>query len=91
MIAFLSRFGIWVIFLLLLAGNTYVFAKGVELGERIHSYELEISQLKKDNLQLEAQIYQAESISYAASLAAYLDFDKKSEPVFFAERKYALK
>ncbi|MCX7996742.1 MAG: hypothetical protein N2691_03200 [Patescibacteria group bacterium] len=85
------KFSIWILFFSLMMGNVYVFVKGVELSDRIHTFESEINMLKQQNSELETKIYKAESITYAASLAAELDYGKKSEPVFFGEKKYALK
>lgn len=87
----LARTGIWIMFFALMIGNVFVFLQGVSLSESIHLFEKEINSMKQENVELETKLYKVESIGYAASLAAELDYTKKSEPVFFGESKYALK
>lgn len=82
---------VWFVFFGLMIGNVYVFMQGISLSDQIHQYEKEIQKMRQENIELETKIYKAESITYAASLAAELEYDKKSEPVFFGEKKYALK
>ncbi len=86
----LSGAAIWVLFFALMAGNIYVFITGVSLSEDIHRFETEIEQLRQENIELETKVFKAESIEYAASLAADLDYTEKTEPVFFDnDTKYA--
>jgi cell division protein FtsL len=82
---------IWVLFFGLMVGNIYVFVSGLTLSDQIHTFEKEISNLHQQNSDLETKVYNMESITYAASLAAELDYNKKTEPVFFGEHAYAYK
>ncbi len=87
----LANSAIWFVFFGLMIGNVYVFMQGISLSDQIHQYENDMKQLRQENIELETRIYKVESITYAASLAAELDYNKKAEPVFFGEKKYALK
>ena len=88
---FLANSAIWFVFFGLMIGNVYVFMQGLSLSDQIQMYEKDIQQIRQENTELETKIYKMESITFAASLAAELAYDKKSEPVFFGEKKYALK
>lgn len=88
---FLANSAIWFVFFGLMIGNVYVFMQGISLSDQIHNFESDIKNLRQENTELETRIYKIESITFAASLAAELDYNKKSEPVFFGEKKYALK
>ncbi len=87
----LANSAIWFVFFGLMIGNVYVFMQGISLSDQIHQYENGMKKLRQENIELETKIYKVESITYAASLAAELEYNKKSEPVFFDEKKYALK
>lgn len=79
-----------VVFLTLMIGNMYVFLSGVALGDEINHYEKEITRLHQENLDIEKKVYDAESLNYAASIAAQLDFSKHATPVYLDNLKYAL-
>lgn len=86
----IAKFSIWVLFFSLMAGNIYVFLSGIQLSNDIHQFESEIEELKQENSELEKQVLKVESIDYAASVAADLDYTKKADPVFFEnDTKYA--
>lgn len=79
------------LFFALMIGNIYVFVTGVTLSDRIHTYEKEITKLRQENIELETKVFKNESITYAASIAADLEYTKQAEPVFFDNNnKYAL-
>ena len=80
---------IWVLFFGLMIGNVYVFVSGLTLSDQIHTFENQITKLRQENTDLETKVYKVESITYAASLAAELDYDQKTEPVFFGEHAVA--
>lgn len=73
----------------LVAINVYIFVAGMYLSDDINRFDLEIKKLTRENLMLERQVYEAQSLQYAASLSAKLDFTKKSQPIFFESLKYA--
>ncbi len=86
----LTNITLWVLFFGLMIGNIVVFISGVQLSEDIHSYELEIEKLDEDNALLETKVLQIESMEFAATIAAELDYTKKAEPVSFEnENRYA--
>lgn len=80
-----------VLFVGLMVANIYVFLSGVALGDEINHYEKEITRLHQENLDIEKKVYDAESLNYAASMAAAMDFSKKTTPVYLDNLKYAFK
>ena len=82
---------VWLFFVFLLAANIYIFLSGMNLSEKINTYEKETRRLHQENIDLEAKAYEANSLQYAASRAAELDFTKKAEPYFLDTLRVALK
>lgn len=82
---------VWLFFVFLLAANIYIFLSGMNLSEKINTYEKETRRLHQENIDLEAKAYEANSLQYAASRAAELDFTKKAEPYFLDNLRVALK
>lgn len=85
----LTGFLIWVIFLVLVSVNIYVFINSLKLSDNINRFEKEIKTLHQENLGLENRIYEVDSLQYAASLAGRLDFTQKAQPVYLDNLKYA--
>lgn len=85
------RFIIWTFFGILLFGNIYIFILGIKLGTDINSYEIETQKLKDNNIELEKKAYAVESLQYAASKAAEMNFTVKSSPIFPDNFVYAFK
>lgn len=79
------------VFVLLIAGNIYIFVRGMALADNINRFQDQIAELTTDNQHLQTEIYAAESLQRAASLSASLSFTKKSVPFYFEQLKYALK
>lgn len=79
------------LFVVLVAGNIYIFVRGMYLSDNLNRFQDQIQQLQTDNDHLRTQVYQAESLQYASSISAVLKFTKKSQPLFFEQLKYALK
>lgn len=75
----------------LLVLNIWVFTKGIHLSNDISKFEHKTNVLKKENMELEAQLYDINSLKYTSSIAANLDFSKKAEPYFLDNLKVALK
>lgn len=86
---FKTKFIIWVVFLLLIVANIFVFLNSIRLSDKINRFEKEIASLHQENLVLENRIYKVDSLQYAASIAAQLNFWKKAEAVFLNGLKYA--
>ncbi|OGK10025.1 hypothetical protein A2767_00100 [Candidatus Roizmanbacteria bacterium RIFCSPHIGHO2_01_FULL_35_10] len=85
----LSKFSLWAIFLILVSANVYVFIHSIKLSDKINHYETDIRTLHRENLILENKIYDVNSLKYASSMAAQLDFTQKAQPVFLDNLQYA--
>jgi len=70
------------IFIVLIVANVIFFLNGMHLSNEINKFESQIQLLKKSNADLEKKAYQTESLLYAASMAAKLQFTKKSAPIY---------
>ena len=71
--------------------NLWVFNKGMNLSEDINKFELKTKNLKKENMELEANLYRINSLKNTSSMAANLDFTKKANPYFLDNLRVALK
>ncbi len=87
---FISKNIIWLLFIVLMVANAYVFISGVKLSDELSTFDVQISRLRQENLQLEKTLFSYESLNYAASLAAQLDFTNSAPPMYFDEKKFAL-
>ncbi len=85
----LTKYTISAIFLALISANIYVFLNSLKLSDKINLFEKEIKSLHQENLGLENKIYEVDSLQYAASLAAQLDFTQKAQPTLFENLKFA--
>lgn len=85
----LGEKAIWALFAILIVGNIAVFMNGVKLSDEINFYENEIKNIKQDNIKLEKKVYKADSVTYAASVAAELKFSNKNKTVSLDEMGYA--
>lgn len=86
----ITRNLIWLLFLGLFIANVYVFISGVSLSDEIHHFEKETGRLHQENLDMEKKVYDVQSLTYAASIAAEMDFSKKATPTYLENMKYAL-
>lgn len=80
----------YLVFAILLFSNVAIFISSMYLGDEVNRFDSETKQLTQENAALEKEVYQAQSLQYAASLSAGLNFTKQSQPVFFENLKYAL-
>jgi hypothetical protein len=78
----LLKYSIFVFIAVTVFANIFIFLKGLALGDQIGDYEKKLSTLKQENIVLEQQVYQAQSYSYAASLADTMNYTKTSEPIY---------
>lgn len=85
----LTKYSIWAIFLILLSANIFIYLTSLKLGDKISRFENETKKLHQENLALENNIYEIDSLQYAASLAAELDFTQKAQPVYLENLKFA--
>jgi hypothetical protein len=77
-------------FVILVIGNFYTFVNSIKLSDDINRFENKIIKLKQDNLILENKIYDIDSLRFASSMAAQLNFSITSEPIYLDNLKYAL-
>jgi len=75
--------------LILVFSNFYVFMLSMKLSDKTKFYEKEVTRLHKGNLEVEKKAFYFDSLQYAASKAAEMDFSKRSEPIFLENLKYA--
>ncbi len=78
-------------FLALIIANLYIFVSGMSLGQQISYFEQETKRLNKENLTLQKKAYEADSLQFAASVAAQLNFAQKAEPYFLENLGFALR
>lgn len=86
---FITKYIIWTIFLILLSANVYIFVHSIKLANEINRFEKEMRAFHQENLILENKIYEVDSLQYAASMAARLDFSEKAQPLYLENLKYA--
>ena len=75
---------------LLIAGNVYSFVSGIELANEIGTFETESKRIHQENIELEKKATTINSLQYAASIAASLDFVKQAAPIYLNNLTYAL-
>lgn len=85
----LTRFSIWIIFSVFISANIYIFIQSIKLSDKINRFEKEIKILHQENLTLENKIYDVDSLKYASSMAAQLEFIQKAQPVYLENLQYA--
>lgn len=81
---------IWIIFVILLVTNFFIFVSGIKIGDEINYFEKETRVFHQQNVELEKQKSSLSSLQYAASIAATLDFTKKSQPIYLDNLPYAM-
>lgn len=86
---YIVRHLLGIAFFALLFGNVYVFINGVQLSDKVHFYESEVTKLRQENIRLEKHVYKFDSISYAASIAAELDYEGAKDTVFVTKPGFA--
>ncbi|MBI3366591.1 hypothetical protein HY041_03115 [Candidatus Roizmanbacteria bacterium] len=85
----LIQYGIWIILPTLILANMFVFVSGIVLGDQIGHFEQETKKVHEQNVALEQKTSHLDSLEYAASIAASLDFVKRSTPIVLENLKYA--
>ncbi|MEK7071200.1 MAG: hypothetical protein AAB966_05300 [Patescibacteria group bacterium] len=82
---------IWFLFTLLIGANIVVFVSQMQLSERLTKYESGLRNVKQENLLLEQKAVETNSLEYASSMAAEMNFTKKAELNFLENLQFALK
>jgi len=70
--------------------NMFIFVSGIVLGNQITHFELETKKIHEQNVELGKQTSHIDSLENAASVAASLDFVKRSTPIVLDNLRYAL-
>lgn len=79
------------IFITLILLNIWVFTKGMHLSSDINNFELKTKELKKENMELEANLYRINSLNNTSKIAEKLLFTQKAAPYFLDNLSVALK
>jgi len=81
---------IYLLVVCLVVTNIYIFVVGIQSSNEVSRMEKSLEKLRQENIDLESQLSQIDSLEYAASIAASLDFEKKAVPTYLDSLKYAL-
>lgn len=81
---------IWIVFVGLIIGNVYVFVSGIKISDEINRFEADITKIHQENIDLEKETYEVESLQYTASVAARLEFTEQPAPLILNNTNYAL-
>jgi hypothetical protein len=85
----LIKYAVGLFIVVAISLNIFIFLQGLQLGDQIGKYEVEIAKLKEDNIELEKKLYEAQSYTYASSVAAQFNFVKQTEPIYIDNLFYA--
>ena len=81
---------VWVTFFILLFVNMSILVHSISLSHEINIYENEIKKIHQENIELSNKAYEIDSLQYAASMAARLEFTQSATPFYLEGQKYAL-
>lgn len=87
--SFAFKVGFFVLFILLLAANIFVFAQSVRLSDEIVELETNTLELRKENARLQQDIFTQSSLSNLEELADQLGFTNPAEPLYLEQNEYA--
>lgn len=87
---YVAKISVVVIVLSLMLGNIVVFAKSVHLSDSISVLEHDITEMRKENENLQKKMYAEDSLTSLAYTAEQLGFTKQAEPIFFEKPNYAM-
>ena len=82
---------VWCLFISLAVVNLYTYITQMRFSEKYNVYEGKLKKIKQENMDLEQKAYEADSLKYAASMAAELDFTKKADLIYLENLRYAFK
>lgn len=69
--------------------NISVFLTGNSIAAKIKNYETEMTQLKKENMEMGQKKASLQSLTYASSVAKQLNFTKEAIPVYLSHTHIA--
>lgn len=79
----------WLIVLILIVTNLFVFISGIVLSDEINNFELKTDSLHKINLSLEKEVANLGSLKFATEQAKKLGFTTFSSPQTLNQLRYA--
>jgi len=85
----INKFLFWILGVALILTNVYVFIHSINSSNKINFYEQQIKTLHTENIKLENKVFGLDSLRYAASMAAKLNFNQEAQPVFLDNLIYA--
>lgn len=85
------HFVIYLIFFIMAVAHISLFVSGITLSDEINKYDNMTKNFKQENIDLETKLYSVESLAYAASEAAKLDYTKKTSPLYLESLGIAMK
>lgn len=85
------HFVIYFIFFVMAVAHGALFVSGITLGDEINKYDTMTKKLKQENIDLETKLYSVESLVYAASEAAKLNYTKKASSLYLESLGIAMK
>jgi len=80
---------IYIVFLALIFANFSIFASSISISQKITYYESESQKLHQENIELERQAYEVNSLQHIASEAANLQFTQQTKPMYIDNLKVA--
>lgn len=86
----LFQYGVWMALPVLILVNMSIFVSGIVLANQISRFEQETKKIHQENIVLSTKTSHLDSLEYAASVAASLDFVKRFTPIVLENLKYAL-
>lgn len=84
----LKLFSVSLLFILAIV-NVYIFVSGLGLQSEMMHYEKETKRIEQENLDFQEKVFEANSLQYAASKAADLEFTERAEPYNLAKPGFA--
>ena len=79
----------WLIVLILVITNLFIFISGIVLSDEINNFELKTDSLRKINLSLEKEVANLGSLKFATEQAKKLGFTSFSSPQSLDQLGYA--
>ncbi len=83
------KIGIFLFIFGIISANAYIFVTGIQLSNELSMYESETKKLYTANMDLENKVYALDSLKFASSIAAQLNFSEAKEPLYLNGPNYA--
>ena len=66
-----------------------MFLTGNSIASKIKTYEIELTQMKKENMEMGQKKATLQSLTYATTVAKQLNFTKEAVPVYLSHTQIA--